>query len=90
MPIHDFGVGHKVCKVCSTQSVSEYCIASFSAQAWQYRNRRKPEVGTLPYSNTSVFEMPLYRFGDDFIFESTTLKMSPAWSLAATHTDMKL
>ena len=29
---------------------SEYCFTSLSAQSWQYRNRRKPEAGTMPYS----------------------------------------
>ena len=29
---------------------SEYCFTSLSAQSWQYRDRRKPEVGTLLYS----------------------------------------
>ena len=28
----------------------EYCITSLSAQSWQYRDRRKPEAGTMPYS----------------------------------------
>ena len=49
-PIHDFVVDHSVFKVCSTQSMSEYCFASFSALSWQYRNGRKPEVGTMLYS----------------------------------------
>ena len=26
-----------------------YCFTSLSAQSWQYRDRRKPEVGTIPY-----------------------------------------
>ena len=30
--------------------VSEYCFTSLSAQLWQYRDRRKPEAGTMPYS----------------------------------------
>ena len=28
---------------------SEYCFTSLSAQSWQYRDRRKPEVGTILY-----------------------------------------
>ena len=28
----------------------EYCFTSLSAQSWQYRDRRKPEAGTMPYS----------------------------------------
>ena len=28
----------------------EYCFTSLSAQSWQYRDRRKPEAGTRPYS----------------------------------------
>ena len=33
-------------------SVSEYCFTSLSAhcQSWQYRDRRKPEVGTILHS----------------------------------------
>ena len=30
--------------------VSEYCFTSLSAQSWQYRDRRKPKIGTMPYS----------------------------------------
>ena len=30
--------------------VSEYCFALLSAQIWLCRDRRKPEVGTMPYS----------------------------------------
>ena len=30
--------------------IYEYCFTSLSAQSWQYRDRRKPEVGTMPYS----------------------------------------
>ena len=30
--------------------VSEYCFMSLSAQLWQYRDRKKPEAGTMPYS----------------------------------------
>ena len=30
--------------------MSEYCFTSLSAQSLQFRDRRKPEVGTLPYS----------------------------------------
>ena len=30
--------------------VSEYFITLLSAQSWQYRDRRKAEVGTMPYS----------------------------------------
>ena len=29
---------------------SEYCFMSLSAKSWQYRDRRKPEVGTILYS----------------------------------------
>ena len=32
------------------QWVSEYCFTSLSAQSWQYRERRNPEAGTMPYS----------------------------------------
>ena len=28
----------------------EYCYTSLSAQSWQYRDKRKPEDGTMPYS----------------------------------------
>ena len=28
--------------------MGEYCFTSLSAQSWQYRDRRKPEVGTMP------------------------------------------
>ena len=31
-------------------AVSEYCFTSPSVQLWQYRDRKKPEVGTVPYS----------------------------------------
>ena len=34
-----------------TFGVSEYCFTSLSAQSWQYRDRRTPEVGCMPYSN---------------------------------------
>ena len=30
--------------------IYEYCFTSLSAQSWQYRDRRKPEAGTMPYS----------------------------------------
>ena len=30
--------------------IYEYCFTSLSAQSWQYRDRRKPEAGTTPYS----------------------------------------
>ena len=30
--------------------MSEYCFTSLSAQSWQYRDRRKPEAGNMPYS----------------------------------------
>ena len=29
--------------------VSEYCFKSLSAKSWQYRDKRKPEIGTMPY-----------------------------------------
>ena len=29
--------------------MSEYCFTSLCAQSWQYRDRRKPEAGTMPY-----------------------------------------
>ena len=32
------------------RSIYEYCFTSLSAQSWQYRDRRKPEAGTVPYS----------------------------------------
>ena len=30
---------------------NEYCFTSLSVQSWQYRDRRKPETGTMPYSH---------------------------------------
>ena len=30
--------------------VYEYCFTSLSAQSWQYRDRRKPEAGTMLYA----------------------------------------
>ena len=30
--------------------MSEYWFTSLSAQSWQYRDRRKSEAGTIPYS----------------------------------------
>ena len=33
-----------------TMSMYEYRFTSLSAQSWQYRDRRKPEAGTIPYS----------------------------------------
>ena len=30
--------------------IYEYCFTSLSAQSWQYRDRRKPEAGIVPYS----------------------------------------
>ena len=44
--------------------IYDYCFTSLSAQSWQYRDRRMPEVGTMPYS---YFEW-LQRF---FIVHST-------------------
>ena len=88
-PIHDFGVDHRVFKVCPTRSVSDYCLASFSAQSWLYCNRRKPEVGKMPFCDSSVFQISLCGLGDHFISESTALKRSPAWSLATTHPDIR-
>ena len=38
-------------------TLSEYCFTSPSAQSWQYRDRRKPEAGIMPYS---YFERLLY------------------------------
>ena len=32
------------------QDEYEYCFTSLSAQSWQYRDRRKPEAETMPYS----------------------------------------
>ena len=32
------------------ESVSEYCFTSLSAQSWQYRDKRKPVPGIMPYS----------------------------------------
>ena len=73
-----------------TESVSQYCLASFSAQSLEYRNRKKPEVGTMPYSNTFFFQIPLCRLGDHFISESTALKRSPACMVpTATHPDIR-
>ena len=31
--------------------VIKYWFTSFSAQSWQYHDRRKPDAGTMPYSN---------------------------------------
>ena len=33
-----------------SEHLSEYYFTSLSAQSWQYRDRRKPEGGTMPYS----------------------------------------
>ena len=30
--------------------IYEYCFTSLSAESWQYRDRRKPEAGAMPYS----------------------------------------
>ena len=30
--------------------MSEYCFTSLSAQSWQFRDRRNPEIGTMSYS----------------------------------------
>ena len=38
------------CSVDNMYNIYEYCFTSLSAQAWQYQDRRKPEVGTMPYS----------------------------------------
>ena len=57
-------------------SWSEYCFTSLSAQSWQYRDRRKPEAGTTPYS---YFEW-LQGF---FIVHSTigsTVHFMPLWT----------
>ena len=58
--------------------VSEYSFTSLSAQSWQYRDIRKPEAGTMPYSysewlqgffivhstiGSTVHSMPLKKFG---------------------------
>ena len=43
----------KLCVVTATHNyiyVYEYCFTLLSAQSWQYRDRRKPEAGTMPYS----------------------------------------
>ena len=37
-------------KVSSYCSIYEYCFTSLSVQSWQYRDRRKPEAGTIRYS----------------------------------------
>ena len=42
-------------------NVSEYCSTSPSAQSWQYRDRRKHEVGTMPYSYLMTARV-LYQF----------------------------
>ena len=34
----------------SLRGVSEYFFTSLSAQSWQYRDRSRPEAGTMPYS----------------------------------------
>ena len=34
----------------SGENIYEYCFTSLSAQSWQYRDRRKPGAGTMPYS----------------------------------------
>ena len=38
------------------KSVSECWFKSLSAQSWQYRDRRKQEVGTLPYFLSNNFK----------------------------------
>ena len=35
------------------RTIYEYCSTSFSAESWQYRDRRKPEAGIMPYSYSS-------------------------------------
>ena len=41
---------HLLCvRTCFTE-VYEYCFTSLSVQSWQYRDKRKPEAGTMPYS----------------------------------------
>ena len=35
------------------RTIYEYCSTSFSAESWQYRDRRKHEAGILPYSYSS-------------------------------------
>ena len=35
--------------IMSQLRVNEYCFTSLNAQAWQYRDRRRPEAGTMPY-----------------------------------------
>ena len=39
---------------------SEYCFMSLSEQLWQYRERRKPEVGTILYSYRMTSTRALY------------------------------
>ena len=34
---------------CCLWYIYEYCFTSLSAQSWQYRDRRKPEAGTMPH-----------------------------------------
>ena len=34
----------------TSENIYEYCFTSLSAQSWQYRDRRKPEAETMPYS----------------------------------------
>ena len=38
--------------------VSEYCFTSFSAQSWQYRDRKKPKVRNMPYSYRMTSRVP--------------------------------
>ena len=35
---------------CEIGLVSEYCFTSLSAKSWQYRDRKMPEAGTMPYT----------------------------------------
>ena len=30
--------------------MDEYCFTPLSAKSWQYRDRKKPKVGTMPHS----------------------------------------
>ena len=66
MRTHHIGSSCIICQYCES-TVSEYCFTSLSAQSWQYRDRRKPEAGTMPYS---YFEW-LQGLDFDFIKHST-------------------
>ena len=46
----DLRVCWGACWLTRTIYIYEYCFSLLSAQSWQYRDRRKPEAGSMPYS----------------------------------------